>query len=399
MAQLLDMTHEVVHAASELYPLIRGNMARADEERRLPQENIDAMIDAGIFRVWVPRRYGGHEADVLTQQLMTAELSRACPATGWTVAMMTTTSWMGCCVPIKGQDEMFEVAGADTRFVGLFNPTDTPAKKVDGGYLVNGTWPFATGVLHAHWAEMPVPTVNDKGEVENVHWMFAPVDELERKDTWFTMGMRGTGSQTVTAKDVFVPEHRTVPMLPPDGILAGKNRNENKDEVLYRQSVAMIGTTCVAGSVLGAADAAFDWVVEKLPKRGIQYGPYTQATKAVSTQMQVAQAKTLIDEGKMHARRAAQACWDAAEAGALPSLEVRTRTRHDASTSIRKCKEAVDVLSYVAGASCMAQGNVFEQLYRDISVATLHGVLRVDVTEELYGAVLVGEEPVASFVY
>ncbi|MBL0116836.1 MAG: hypothetical protein IPP45_16505 [Sphingomonadales bacterium] len=136
-----------------------------------------------------------------------------------------------------------------------------------------------------------------------------------------------------------------------------------------------------------------------LPKRSIPYGPYVEQTKAVSTQIQIAEIANMIDTAELHIRRAAQACDAAAEAGVFPSDEIRARCGLDASFGIRASKEAVDRLMYVCGASSVAKISPLERIYRDVSTGTLHGVARVDATLELLGSVLCGQGPVGTFVF
>ncbi|HEY1969040.1 MAG TPA: acyl-CoA dehydrogenase family protein [Pseudonocardia sp.] len=385
--------------AEKLVPLLRENAARADAERRLPDDVVSALIEAGIFRAWTPRRYGGFELDPVAHFEMTTHLSRGCSSTGWTVAMMTTTTWMACALPDQGQDEIFG-ADPEARFVGLFTPSAEPARRVDGGFLISGTKPFATGCMHATWAEVPVPVLGADGELENVYWMFFPMSEARIEDSWYCMGMRGTGSHTVHFTDVFIPEYRTVPMMGPNGAMGGYTRNEHPDELLYRALIGMVARECFVGSVLGIAKYALELVLKTLPKRSIQYGPYTKQSAAVSTQLQVAEAATMIDTAEMHARRAAEDTWKVAQSGAYPvDPMVRIRCGHDSTFAIRTCKEAVDRLMYLSGASGVAQGNPLERLFRDVATGTLHGVARLDATSELLGSALCGEEPTGSFIF
>ena len=390
---------ELVQQATKLAPMLRERSARADCERRLADDTIDALTRAGLFRVWTPKRYGGCQASFATHFSMITELAKGCTSTAWTMAMMTTTSWMACQLPQRAQDEIFG-EDPDARFVGLFTPTAQPAIPTEGGYIINGSRPFGTGCLHATWAEIMVPLVDATGAVVNQLWTFVPMRDVEIRDTWHTMGLRGTGSHTLAVKDLFVPEHRTIPMMGSQGVMEGFTRNEHRDmEPIYRVPLAMISRTCFIGSVLGTAQAALAHVLSTLPKRSINYGPHTVQSKAISTQIEMAEIANMIDTAQMHAQRAIADCDAAAEAGVFPSLEVRARCGHDSTFAIRTAKEAIDRLMYVCGASSVAQDNPLERMYRDASTGTLHGVARVDATLELLGSVLCGEGPAGTFVF
>ena len=389
---------ELVRRAAELAPMLRERAERADNDRRIADETMLAIIDAGLFRVWTPKRYNGHAASVATHAAMIAELAKGCTSTAWTLAMMTTTSWMAFQLPERAQDEIFG-EDPDARLVGLFTPTAQPAVRTDGGYIINGSRPFATGCLHATWAEIMVPLADDSGQIVNSLWTFVPMSDVEIVDTWHTMGLRGTASHTLRVKDVFVPEHRTVAMMGPQGVMEGYTRNERRHETpLYSIPLAMISRECFVGSMLGTAQAALDYVLSILPNRAINYGPYSQQSKSLYSQVQIAEIANMIDTAEMHARRAAADC-DAAATGGFPSLERRARCGHDSTFAIRTCKEAVDHLMYLCGASSVAKGNPLERMYRDMSTGTLHGVARVDATLELLGSALCGEGPSGTFVY
>jgi len=96
MPEMRNQSVELIRLAANMAPMLRERAERADQERRLKDDTIQAMIRAGIFRIWTPKRYGGYQASIAEHYEMIAELAKGCPATAWTVAMMTTTSWMAC---------------------------------------------------------------------------------------------------------------------------------------------------------------------------------------------------------------------------------------------------------------------------------------------------------------
>lgn len=399
MTAAMEMPTGLVERAAALVPMLKERAARVDADRRLDDDVVEAMVRAGLFRVWVPRRYGGHQSSISTHFKMITTLAHGCSSTAWTMAMMTTTSWLACHLPRKGQDEIFG-ADPDARFVGLFTPVERPAQRVDGGYLISGSRPWATGCLHATWAEIMVPVADEAGQIVNSMWCFVPMKDVQIQDTWHTMGMRGTGSHTITVQDLFVPDHRTINMMGPEGVMEGFSLNENiEEEIIYRTPLAMISRECFVGSCIGTAEAALAYVLSILPRRSISYGPHVEQVKAPSTQWQIAEIANMIDTARMHAERAAADCDAAAEAGRFPNNEIRARCGHDCTFAIRTAKEAVDRLMYVSGASAVAKGNPLERMYRDISTGTLHGIARVDATTEMLGSVLCGQGPAGTFVF
>lgn len=399
MSQVMERARELVQRAADIAPVLRANTAQADRDRRLPEESVQALIDAGVFQVWTPERYGGYEADLLTHQDVVYELSRGCPSAGWVVAMATTVTWLTSLLPGDVQDEIF---GADpgVRFVGLFNPSPVPARRVDGGWVVNGPWRFGTGSQMADWAMLCCPQVDDAGTPVNALLAWVPMEELSVRDDWHVLGLRGTASNTMDGTDVFVTERRVLPMLGPGGAVGGYTHQEGKESTLYRVPCGMISSPVFVAVAIGIARTATEIVMEGLPKRSLSYGGYPHQIDVASTHMQLAESATKIDTAMLHVQRGARDAWAAGEAGAIQDDVTRTRVRHDTSYAVRCCKEAMDLLMYVSGASAVSEGTHMNQLYRDMSTACLHGIARLDVTLELYGSALCGiSPPRASGVY
>ena len=192
--------------AAALLDLLRSNAQRADAERRVPEENIQALADAGLFRIAAPRRLGGFEADFRTFLSVSATLGQACGSTAWATTLINVCGWLLGVYPEQAQRDVLE-ADSDARICGVVAPSST-TQAVDGGLTVTGQWGFASGCLHSQWAMLGVPVVNERGEQIDQGLALIPMSDLTIKDTWYVAGMRGTGSNTLIAEDVFVPSHR-----------------------------------------------------------------------------------------------------------------------------------------------------------------------------------------------
>jgi alkylation response protein AidB-like acyl-CoA dehydrogenase len=389
---------ELVERASALLPLLRQNMAKANDERRLPQENVDALIDAGLFRTWMPRRYGGYEADVKTGLRISAELARGCPATGWNASMMNACSYLAWMLPVQGQDEIVS-HDPEPRFAGVFTPKpEYPARPVEGGYVISGKWPFASGCLHSTWSMAPAPLIED-GQLVNALLLFAPTSELEIVDDWYVLGMRGTGSNTIVADDVFVPAHRTLKMMGPDGIIESVIPSEHRDsEPLYRVPIGTLAGAVTGIAALGIARAALEYVLEKLPSKQVSYSTRV-ASKVVPNQSLLAEAAHNVDLATFLFDRLGDDLYAAGLAGGPPKdLRLRARMRNDAGYAVELCRRAVEAVVTVSGASSMRDGSALQQWHRDMRTASLHGATLSLTTLEQYGAALVGEQSDASFL-
>lgn len=160
--------------------------------------------------------------------------------------------------------------------------------ETDGGYVVSGRWGFGSGGGHSDWLYMPILVMEDGAP--NVRFCFAPRSEFTIEDTWHVLGMRGTGSNTMVADGVFVPEHRTYPLLGPNGAMNGVTRKGHQDEELYRCPFGMIGGATLCGTFLGIGEAAFDHLAATLPTRPISYSNYLTSSSSVGTQLDIAEA-------------------------------------------------------------------------------------------------------------
>lgn len=220
-------------------PVLERNAAQTEADRRVPQENIDALTAAGAFKVTVPRRYGGYEMTLREKLEVSAAVAESCGSTGWVVALINVCNWAAGLLPEKAQQEIFG-ASPDAKVAGVLNPTPD-VRKVEGGYEISGKWPWASGSLHADWALLGTLIVDEAGEPVDQALAFVPMGELTIEDTWFVAGMKGTGSNTIVGEKVFVPEHRLLPV--PRAI-----DNEYRTGTRTRRSTAPPSSRCSSSS-------------------------------------------------------------------------------------------------------------------------------------------------------
>ena len=183
----------------------------------------------------VPKRFGGLETDIRTQLEVSREVAMGCGSTAWVTALMNVCAWFVSLGNEQLQRDIW-VENPDARISGVFNPTATTTR-VDGGYIVNGSWNWNSGCMHSDWAFLGVPLVDEAGEFVQPAASLIPYHELEIEDTWFTTGMRGTASNTAHARDVFVPDHH---LLSFPGLLTHNYDTPFKDEVLYRSAFTLV---------------------------------------------------------------------------------------------------------------------------------------------------------------
>ncbi|MGK5638782.1 acyl-CoA dehydrogenase family protein [Streptomyces sp. URMC 126] len=385
---------ELLARAQALRPLLRQQADRIEADRRLTDEVIDELTRAELFRLTVPRRFGGHESDARTLLEVTAALAEGDGSTGWVVAVVNTCNWLAALFPERAQDEVFG-ADPDARVTGVFSPTAT-TQRVEGGWRVTGRWYYNSGAPHSTWAAVGIPLTDADGKVTDQAMALIPRTELRSEDTWFVAGMRGTASNCLVAEDVFVPEYRTMSV---PAAIAGDIPADHGPTGLYRMAFAPFVAVGLVGPQLGLGRAALELVTAKAGSKPIAYTYYETQAESVGVQTRVAEAAMRIDTAHLHAFRAAADLDAAAARGAAMDLPTRARVRADSGYAVDNLLSAVNTLVDVHGAGSFADANPLQRIWRDASVAGRHAASGTAVGMEVYGKVLLGiEERITPFV-
>jgi 3-hydroxy-9,10-secoandrosta-1,3,5(10)-triene-9,17-dione monooxygenase len=380
---------QLVLRATDLIPLIRENAAQSETDGRIAERTITAIDQAQLYRLAMPRRWGGHEAGFRTFMAVCTELGRGDGATAWTTAIMNVSSWLIGLYPEQAQRDVW---GADpnARACAVTAP-GSRSRRVEGGLAISGQWSFASGCLHSQWALLGTPIVNQAGTQVDEGLALVPMADLAIKHTWQVVGMRGTGSNTIVADDVFVPGHR---ILSASQALEGRYATEYTDETLYRSAFVPALALILVAPQVGMAKAAFELVEASLAKgRGISYTTYEQSRTAPTTQVQIAEAAQLIDTAWLHMMRAADDIDRFAASPTYMDRLTRARVRMDTGYTARRCREAIDILLSVQGAGSFASSSALQRIWRDQEVGSRHAVVSPIVNAELYGRELLGVQP------
>ncbi len=376
---------ELLDRIDQTRPILERNVGQTETDRRVAQENIDALTEAGAFKLMVPRRFGGYETTIREKLEVTSAIAESCGSTAWVVALTNVCDWMAGVLPDRAQQDIFG-ANPEAKVAGVLNPS-SDVRKVDGGFIVSGKWPWASGSWHADWALVGMMVPDASGEMIDQALAFIPMTELSIQETWFVAGMKGTGSNTIVAEEVFVPDRRlySVPRA-----IDNEYATEHTDEALYRSSFIPLLTLVLAGPQLGLGRAALRFVMDKAPKRGITYTKFERQVDSTAFQLQIAEAATLIDTAHLHVFRAADDIDSFAARGEKMPYLLRTRVRQDTAYSITKIRQGIDALISAHGASSFADVSPLQRIWRDSNVAARHAVADPLVNQEVYGKALLG---------
>ncbi|WP_440899922.1 acyl-CoA dehydrogenase family protein [Actinosynnema sp.] len=382
---------ELVGRAAELAPALAKHAIWQEENRDLHPDAIDALADAGLLKLTLPARYGGHECDTTTLVDVLAEIALGDGAASWVATVWNISTWLAGLFPDEVQDEV--IASGDTRICGTFAPHGVGVP-TSGGIVLNGSWSFNTGARQSGWNAHAAVRVAEGGEPEPV-LVLVPMSELEVVDDWHSSGLRGTGSVTTTAKDVFVPDARVLPMMPV--MREGAHRSEtNAASRLWNVPFLPWACAVTSATAHGLSRAAWAAFLERLPTRSITYTDYERQSHAPLTHVQLADARARIDESAFHVHRVAARV--DAKTGAPWSVRERVEARLDLGVGVQRAKEAVDILANASGASSTLTTVPIQRIARDSQTSSLHAFAHPDTNLELYGRVVCGLEPNTQFL-
>lgn len=384
-AEVLEQ--ELVARARALGPLLAKNALKSEQDRRAHEENIDAISKAGLFRLMVPKRFGGYQGSIKSHLEVTAALAESCAGTAWVTALTNVCAWFVGLYPRKAQEDVFGT-NPDARVAGVFTPSKD-CRRAEGGLIVSGKWYWSSGSLHADWVTVGVMEHDANGAFVGHYLALIPRSEVTIEDTWYTVGMRASGSNCVVAKEVFVPDHR---LLNVGDAVNSDYPTEFTDEAEYRGAFVPVAAIVLVGAQLGLGRAALKYVIEKAPQRSIAYTSFEKQTSSVMFQAQIAQAATKIDTAHLHAFRAAADIDDAARRGVKMDYTTRARVRADAGVVVTAITDALNILVSAHGAGTFAEASPLQRIWRDSNTAARHAVVLPEVGIEVYGKALLGIE-------
>ena len=378
-----------IAAARTLAPTLRDRAAETDALRRLPEENVADMRAAGLFRVIQPARCGGWQMDFHAHLDVVEEISAGCGASGWCLGVLQIHSWVAGLLSQQAQDDIYG-ADQDTLIVAVLNARGE-AVRGGNGYRVSGFWPFGSGSEHSQWAILGARVLDEDGEVADEGCFLIPTSEIEIKDDWRVVGLRGTGSCSLVANNVDVPAHRFISFI--DG-RAGKTPGGHlHDGTLYKAPLAPSLAIALCGPAVGIAEGAINDFIGYVPGRT---NPQLRGAAQIDsplTHQTVAEAKAQVDAARMLLHRAADDIHEAAENGGEMPVEIRARIRMDSAYAVRLCMEAGEAMFLASGGSGLAESNPVQRAWRDLHAINQHALLQLPTNAEIYGRTILGLDP------
>jgi len=377
----------MVSRARALIPRLRDRASRTEELRRLPPETERDLHESGLFRIVQPKRVGGSELDYVALVDCADAIGRADASVAWNFANLSSHHWMLAMFDKRAQDLVW---GKDPNalIASSFIFPAGRARKVDGGYLLRGSWPFSSGVDSSEW-NMLASVVSSDDEADGIEYRIFLLNRSDYriKDTWNATGLRGTGSNDVEVDDAFVAEPMTVAVNElAGGPTPGSSVNPN---ALYALPVFSLFPYVLSGVALGNAQACLDDYVDLARHRASTYNR-AKLGDLQTTQIKIAEASSKIDAARLIMRSTCIEAMAEARRGHVPDIAAKTRTRRDGAYAVNLCTEAVSLLFAASGARGLYTSGALQRQFRDAHAINSHIAFNFDAAGTNYGRVALG---------
>ncbi|MFC9838237.1 3-hydroxy-9,10-secoandrosta-1,3,5(10)-triene-9,17-dione monooxygenase oxygenase subunit [Rhodococcus sp. NPDC127530] len=362
------MTNEVLRSVRGLLPMIAERADKVDESRRVSEQAIRELGDAGLFKMLQPRRYGGTESNPVHFFEVVRAVSGVCGSTGWLASVLGVHPWHLALFDDRAQRDVW---GHDDSV--LVSSAYAPVGRlvpVEGGYRLTGDWHFSSGCEHASWALLGAMVVGTEGRPVDFMTALVPRSDYRIHDVWDVVGMRGTASNEISAEGVFVPDHR-IKRNYETAQLRGPGQKVNRGP-LYRLPFATLFTTAVAAPGVGVVAGCYERYLTVMRERvrlSLGGGRFVDDQFA---QVAVARASSEIDAAMLQMDRNVRELWELAEAGEELPMSLRLRVRRDQVRATERALDAIDLLFKTAGGSSLSRGNAIERSWRDAHAGSVH---------------------------
>ncbi len=370
---------EMLSRARALAPLFAARAEAAEEARRISPQSAKDMLEAGFARILLPQRIGGCGLGFDTWYDITRELSKADASHGWCAGLIIHHAHLIAQFPPAAQQAVW-AGGLDVPLAASFAPS-VKAVPAEGGYRISGAGsPFASGVDHSAWV-MLGGMAHDGAEPE---WKFflVPSGQYTVRDTWFTAGMRGTGSKTIVTDNAFVPEGLVLRLADlRDGNGPG---GASHPGTIYRTPFFYYAPISFVTPMIGAAQGAYEMFREWTKTRKAQDG--SSMAEKTAVQVRMARAAADIDAAELLVRRAV----NVTDAPADYSPQLLARSVRDFARASELCVEAIDVLVALSGTAGFSTSHPMQRAWRDIHFMSMHISVNVETNFAHYGRMQLG---------
>ncbi len=367
---MAEATHdEMVERARKLAPGIAGRWEEADRLRDIPPTTIAEIKDAGLTRLYQPKRWGGYEADPRTFYAAQNVFAEVCPSTAWVYGVHSIQAFL-----IGGMNEQaqIDVWGEDSNTLAgsSFAPTGT-AERVEGGFRLSGRWTFSSGSTYTKWALVGGKIANEPPPTSGpmpLNLFLIPSSDYEIVDVWDTYGLRGTGSNDLVAKDIFVPDHRQVPMA---GGIQNLTSASSSQPRLYRMPWLYMFSSTINNLAVGMCRGVLNAFLDIARNR---ISPFTgKATKDdPMTALAISRLAAEINTAEAMYERHIAAQLDHIDRDVAMPIKEALVLRVQMTSQLRKMTTLVDDLMLMQGSRMLFRDSLMTRFWLDLTAARGH---------------------------
>ncbi|MCM2476470.1 oxidoreductase [Rhizobium sp. CG5] len=387
--------------AKALVPLLRKNAGDGEKLGALNTESLKALSDIGAFKLTLPTDFGGYALGARDVVEIVAELGRGDGAAGW-MAFVAGGLRNILAFPDRAVQEIFangdDWVGPLAAGASVFATKVGSARRVDGGWMVSGSWHFGSGCKHAKWILVGVEYQNNSGMAGRAMTILK-ADQVEIIDNWHVMGMKATSSNSLTVREEqFVPDHRFMDMAEfPPRMDETRTRYQGSASKFDGRGLMLVTNLTHLAIVLGMARGVLETYIEMAKKQQPFNLPYPRVAEMASTQICAAKAYGAIKIVETAALSAADVLDRHALEGRDISAEQEQAMIMESVYAAHTLDGAVGQLQLSIGSATAHENNAIQRFVRDIRVAMLHGAVRLDPTAEIFGRQLMGLPPFPMF--
>lgn len=378
----------LIARARAMIPALRARAAKAEADRKVPDESIAEMQAAGFFEILKPRRWGGYEMDPQVFYEVQMALAEGCMSTAWVYGVVGVHPFELGLFHLKAQEDVWS---KDTSVLisSSYQPVGK-VERVEGGFRLSGQWGFSSGADHCQWVllDAMIPPA-EAGGPPDMRTFLLPRSDYKIIDKWHTFGLKGTGSQDILVENAFIPEHRTHRAI--DGFLCTNPGQEVNDGDIFKLPWAQVFVRAVSTSSIGAAQGALEAYIDVAVKRiSTNTGKATKADPFA--QMAAAKAQAAILEIRAVLINNFTKMMETIRSGGTISMHDRLLYRFQSSSVPKRCAEIIDELVVSLGGRAIYLDSPVVRTWLDLCAARAHVANTPTLVGVPLGASYLGEE-------
>src|SRR5690349_14987951 len=349
----------VVERARALQPLITSEADEIERTRRLTPKVTAALIENELYRALLPRTYGGHEVPLEIFMQMQEAIAMADASTAWCLGQCAVCAMTAAYLEPDAANEIFNTPPGILAWGAIAHEV----KVVPGGYLANARWDFASGSRQASWLGAHVRIVEPDGSTRKrgdgapeIRTILFPISSATMHDVWDVIGLKGTGTDSYSVENLFIPEKFAVLRDVPSAVL--------EQGPLYKLTTNAVFSMGFAATALGVARATLDAATDLARKKIPQGLGAMRENNAV--QGQIGRTEALLRAARAYLYSTANEVWRDLERGGAVTEAHRIAIRIAATWTIHQATAVVDTAYHMSGATAVFADNPFERRFRDI---------------------------------